>query len=125
MISRSLLSLVSFLSLCASTGAETSAKAASNFRLQTIGRAEHFRAGRELVELEQSVADYNADWVATSANTAQACRHRRLIALPLDEKLFDPPMVGVFSHGHEQTGDKMSLPSCFSAAIHLNNAEVP
>ena len=38
---------------------------------------------------------------------SRAISHRRLICLPLDER-FDPPM-GVFSHGHVQTGDKMSV----------------
>lgn len=82
-----------------------------------------WQKARELVELEQSVEDYNGDYMATSTSEAQACRHRRLIALPLQDS-FDPPM-GVFSHGHLQTGDKMSLPKCFWTAINLNKAEVP
>ena len=77
----------------------------------------------DLAKLEQQVEDYNADWIATSSSTAQAVRHRRLICLPLDER-FDPPM-GAFSHGHVQTGDKMSLPACFWQAIQLNKADVP
>ena len=77
----------------------------------------------EIAELEQIVEDYNADWIATSANKGKAVKHRRLICLPLDER-FDPPM-GVFSHKHVQTGDKMSLPACFWQAITLNHAEVP
>jgi hypothetical protein len=81
-------------------------------------------AATELATLEQSVEDYNADWIATSNSAAAAVRHRRLICMPLDETKFDPPM-GVFSHGHVQTGDKMSLPACFWQAIQLNKADVP
>jgi hypothetical protein len=77
----------------------------------------------KLAELEQQVEDYNAEWIATSSSTAQAVRHRRLICLPLDDG-FDPPM-GVFSHGHVQTGDKMSLPKVFWQAVTENDAEVP
>lgn len=77
----------------------------------------------DLAELEQRVEDYNAEWIATSGSVAQAVRHRRLICLPLDDR-FDPPM-GVFSHGHVQTGDKMSLPKNFWTAIQLNDAQVP
>jgi len=33
--------------------------------------------------------------------------------------------MGMFSHGHIQTGDKISLPSCFMTTIKLNQAEVP
>lgn len=61
--------------------------------------------------------------VATAPNAAAAVSYRRLIVLPLDER-FDPPS-GVFSHGHVQMGDKMSLPKEFWAAIQRNNAEVP
>jgi hypothetical protein len=43
--------------------------------------------------------------------------------MPLDDR-FDPPM-GVFSHNHVQTGDKMSVPRVFWNAIELNKAEVP
>jgi hypothetical protein len=78
----------------------------------------------ELADLEQSVEDYNAEWIAASRSAAEATRHRRLIALPLDDRLFDPPM-GMFSHGHVQTGDKMSLPANFWPSIQLNQAEVP
>ena len=85
--------------------------------------ADRWEKASGLAALEQSVQDYNADWIATAENTAQAVRHRRLICLPLDER-FDPPM-GVFSHGHVQTGDKISLPACFWQAIGLNSAEVP
>jgi Ubiquitin fusion degradation protein UFD1 len=72
---------------------------------------------------QQYVEDYNANVIAQASSPGQAVRHRRLICLPLDER-FDPPM-GMFSHRHVQSGDKMSLPSCFLKAIHLNHAEVP
>lgn len=77
----------------------------------------------ELAALEQQVEDYNADWIARASSAGEAVRHRRLICLPLDDR-FDPPM-GVFSHNHVQTGDKMSLPNCFWPAIQLNHADVP
>jgi len=73
--------------------------------------------------LEQIVEDCNAHIVATSSSAIQSMCTRRLIALPLDER-FDPPM-GVFSHGHVQTGDKMSLPKVFWNAIQSTQAEVP
>ena len=76
-----------------------------------------------LAALEQSVEDYNADWIARSTSTGDALRHRRLICLPLDDG-FDPP-PGVFSHKHVQTGDKISLPSTFWQSIQVNRAEVP
>jgi len=76
-----------------------------------------------LAALEQTVEDYNAEWIAVARTTADAVRHRRLICLPLDRG-FDPP-AGVFSHGHVQTGDKMSLPKVFWQAIQLNAADVP
>ena len=83
-----------------------------------------------LALLEQQVEDYNAEYIArvTSASLSHnvagdIVKHRRLICLPLDDR-FDPPM-GVFSHGHIQTGDKMSLPSCFWQSIQLNHVEVP
>lgn len=78
---------------------------------------------RDLALLEQSVEDFNAEIVATAPDAASALSHRRLIVLPLDER-FDPPM-GVFSHGHVQTGDKMSLPRDFWQAIVKQSAEVP
>eukprot|EP00560_Eucampia_antarctica_P010028 CAMPEP_0197829600 /NCGR_PEP_ID=MMETSP1437-20131217/6112_1 /TAXON_ID=49252 ORGANISM="Eucampia antarctica, Strain CCMP1452" /NCGR_SAMPLE_ID=MMETSP1437 /ASSEMBLY_ACC=CAM_ASM_001096 /LENGTH=342 /DNA_ID=CAMNT_0043431401 /DNA_START=46 /DNA_END=1074 /DNA_ORIENTATION=- len=78
---------------------------------------------RSLAVLEQAVEDYNAEIVATAPDAVSAISYRRLIALPLDER-FDPPM-GVFSHGHVQTGDKMSLPACFWPAIQKSGAEVP
>jgi hypothetical protein len=81
--------------------------------------------GTELAVLEQSVEDYNAAYIASSSTSAQACKHRRLIALPiLKDSGLDPPM-GTFSHGHVQNGDKMSLPANFQQAVVLNNAEVP
>jgi hypothetical protein len=83
-----------------------------------------------LASLEQQVEDYNAEYIARVSSSSSSyniagdiVKHRRLICLPLDER-FDPPM-GVFSHQHIQTGDKMSLPSCFQQAITLNHAEVP
>lgn len=78
---------------------------------------------RSLAVLEQAVEDYNAEIVATAADAVAAISYRRLIVLPLDER-FDPPM-GVFSHGHVQTGDKMSLPACFWPCIQKSGAEVP
>lgn len=77
-----------------------------------------------LAELEQAVEDYNAEEIVASApDPTTAVSYRRLIVLPLDER-FDPP-AGVFSHGHVQTGDKMSLPREFWTAIQKSNAEVP
>lgn len=74
--------------------------------------------------MEQAVEDHNAEYVATSSNPVDAISYRRCIALPLEDKLFDPP-VGVFSHGHVDTGDKMSLPRNFWDAIAKSKAEVP
>ena len=76
-----------------------------------------------LADLEQQVEDYNAEYIATSGSARESTRHRRLIVLPLDDR-FNPAM-GSFSHGHVQTGDKMSLPPCFWQAIQLNDANVP
>jgi hypothetical protein len=88
-----------------------------------------------LALLEQQVEDYNAEYIARITSSAassqlyggnvmgEIVKHRRLICLPLDDR-FDPPM-GVFSHGHVPTGDKMSLPSCFWQSIQLNHVEVP
>lgn len=67
--------------------------------------------------------DHNAEYVATSSNPIDAISYRRCIVLPLDER-FDPP-TGVFSHGHVDTGDKMSLPRVFWDSIMKSNAEVP
>ena len=78
---------------------------------------------RELALVEQKVEDHNAKWIAASKNRAEATSKRRLICLPLDER-FDP-QINAFSHGHVQTGDKMSLPPCFFTTIKENNAEVP
>ena len=72
--------------------------------------------------LEQAVEDHNAEYVATSNNVVDAISYRRCIALPLNGR-FDPP-VGVFSHGHVDTGDKMSLPRNFWEAIVKSKAEV-
>jgi hypothetical protein len=84
---------------------------------------EHYERARELALTEQQVEDHNARWVAASKDRAEATSKRRLICLPLDER-FDPSM-GMFSHGHVQTGDKISLPSCFMTTIKENKAEVP
>jgi len=73
--------------------------------------------------LEQTVEDYNAEIVATAPDAISALLQRRLIVLPMDER-FDPPM-GMFSHGHVQTGDKMSMPRVFWKAIMDSKAEVP
>ena len=78
---------------------------------------------RSLALLEQVVEDHNAEIVATAPDAVTGMMSRRLIVLPLDER-FDPPM-GVFSHGHVQTGDKMSLPAIFWPAIQKSKAEVP
>lgn len=66
--------------------------------------------------------DHNAEYVATSSNPVDAICYRRCIVLPLDER-FDPPM-GVFSHGHVDTGDKMSISRNFWDAIVKSKAEV-
>jgi len=84
---------------------------------------QHYERARELALIEQQVEDHNARWVAASRDRAEATSKRRLICLPLDER-FDPPM-GMFSHGHIQTGDKISLPPCFLNTIKENKAEVP
>ena len=76
----------------------------------------------DLALLEQSVEDYNAEIVATASNEISTLSKRLLIVLPLDER-FDPP-TGVFSHGHVQTGDKMSLPYNFWTFIQKGQAEV-
>jgi hypothetical protein len=76
-----------------------------------------------LALLEQAVEDHNAEIVATSSNAADMVCYRRCIALPLDDGLFDPP-PGVFSHGHVDTGDKMSLSRNFWDAIIRSKAEV-
>jgi len=79
---------------------------------------------RNLAVLEQAVEDYNAEEiVATAPDPVSAISYRRLIVMPLDGR-FDPP-AGVFSHGHVQTGDKMSLPREFWTAILKGHAEVP
>ena len=77
---------------------------------------------QSLAMIEQGVEDFNAILVASASDAVTACSKRRLICLPLDER-FDPPM-GVFSHGHVQTGDKMSVPRVFWQAIQLSQAEV-
>ena len=57
--------------------------------------------------LEQTVEDYNAEIVATAPDAIASLLKRRLIVLPLDER-FDPPM-GMFSHGHVQVNDYLTL----------------
>ena len=84
---------------------------------------QRYQEAKELALIEQQVEDHNARWVAASRDRAEATSKRRLICLPLDER-FDPSM-GQFSHGHIQTGDKISLPKCFSVTIKENKAEVP
>jgi hypothetical protein len=84
---------------------------------------ERVQTAKDLATLEQSVDDVNAQWIASASSAGQAASYRRLIAMPLTE-MFDPP-VGIFSHGHTQTGDKMSVPKVFWQAIQLNKAEVP
>lgn len=83
---------------------------------------QRLETSQSLAMLEQEVEDYNAQWVATAPDHVSAISSRRLICLPLDER-FDPPM-GVFSHGHVQTGDKMSVPRNFWQAIQVSQAEV-
>lgn len=86
--------------------------------------ATKWQNANNLAVLEQAVEDYNAaEIVASATDAASAVIYRRLIVLPLDER-FDPP-AGVFSHGHVQTGDKMSLPRSFWTSIQMTNAEVP
>jgi hypothetical protein len=86
--------------------------------------ASRWHNARNLALLEQAVEDYNAEEiVATATDPVSAISYRRLIVMPLDER-FDPP-AGVFSHGHVQTGDKMSLPREFWTAIQKSQAEVP
>lgn len=84
---------------------------------------QHYEKAKDLATIEQRVEDHNARWIASSKDRAEATSKRRLICLPLDER-FDPPM-GMFSHGHIQTGDKLSLPPCFMTTIKENKAEVP
>ncbi|KAL3801480.1 hypothetical protein HJC23_000918 [Cyclotella cryptica] len=84
--------------------------------------ANKWSTAQSLALQEQSVEDHNAEYVATSSPLESVC-YRRVIVMPLDER-FDPP-VGVFSHGHIDTGDKMSLPRCFWEAITRTKAEVP
>ncbi len=84
---------------------------------------QHYERARELALIEQQVEDHNARWVAASKDRAEATSKRRLICLPLDDR-FDPSM-GMFSHGHIQTGDKISLPPCFMVTIKENKADVP
>jgi len=78
-----------------------------------------------LALLEQAVEDYNAEEIiATASSVVESVKRRRCIVLPLDAELFNPP-PGVFSHGHVDTGDKMSLSHNFWDAIITSKAEVP
>ena len=79
-------------------------------------------AARDVALIEQAVEDHNAEYVALAGSDVEAVCYRRCIVLPLDGR-FDPP-VGVFSHGHVDTGDKMSLPRNFWDAIMRSKAEV-
>mmetsp|Transcript_13430 Transcript_13430/g.13619 ORF Transcript_13430/g.13619 Transcript_13430/m.13619 type:complete len:303 (-) Transcript_13430:415-1323(-) len=84
----------------------------------------HWSKASQLANLEQTCEDYNGDVIAqSSSETASLISTKRLVCLPLDER-FDPPN-GMFSHGHVQTGDKMSLPAVFWKAIMKSGAEVP
>lgn len=86
------------------------------------GMRERWDFAKDFALLEQSVEDYNADVVATAPDVISSLAKRRLIVLPLDERFEPPP--GMFSNGHVQTGDKMSLPKTFWAAIQKSSAEV-
>lgn len=79
---------------------------------------------RGLALLEQAVEDYNAEIVATAPDEISSLGKRMAIVLPLEDRLFNPP-PGVFSHGHVQTGDKMSLTYNFWQSIMKSQAEVP
>lgn len=95
-----------------------------SFKKQAFGSVKNrYNSAKVLALIEQEVEDHNARFIASSKNNAEATSKRRLICLPLDER-FDPPM-GSFSHGHIQTGDKVSLPRCFYQTIKENRAEVP
>jgi hypothetical protein len=91
--------------------------------ISKIVSEDRYNHAKGLATLEQQVEDWNAEWVAGARDRVEANSKRRLICLPLDDR-FDPP-VGVFSHGHVQTGDKMSLPRNFLDAIKESKAEVP
>ena len=106
-----------------SASSSSSSLPGRNIPLLDVDMDDRIQTAKELAALEQSVDDVNAQWIAASASKGQAVSYRRLIAMPLTE-MFDPPM-GMFSHGHSQTGDKMSLPKVFWDAITLNKAEVP
>lgn len=109
-------------SLLLGGGRSTTSSSSSNHPL-SLWWQRRWNKAAALAALEQSVEDYNADWIARSSSVGEALRHRRLICLPLDDG-FDPP-PGVFSHKHVQTGDKISLPSTFWQSIPVNHAEVP
>lgn len=77
-----------------------------------------------IVELEQQVEDYNADYIGSCRTEAERGRHRRLIIMPVEDTIFNPPM-GVFAHNHVETGDTMSLPGCFQSTIEHNHVDHP
>jgi len=84
-----------------------------------------WEGARDLALLEQEVEDHNAaEIIARAATAEEAASSRRLIAMPLSEEKFDP-VPGAFSHGHVQTGDKMSLPVNFWRVIQGGGVEVP
>eukprot|EP00529_Nitzschia_sp_RCC80_P029185 CAMPEP_0113519500 /NCGR_PEP_ID=MMETSP0014_2-20120614/43553_1 /TAXON_ID=2857 /ORGANISM="Nitzschia sp." /LENGTH=323 /DNA_ID=CAMNT_0000417223 /DNA_START=12 /DNA_END=983 /DNA_ORIENTATION=- /assembly_acc=CAM_ASM_000159 len=77
----------------------------------------------ELAMKEQEVENYNAELIASATTAQERYGHRRLIALPIDEG-FDPPIMH-FGHGHIQTSDKVSVPSCFLRTIKLVGPDPP
>lgn len=126
-VQRSLLCLALLLCSVRAEKTPTTRTSVQDIPLFQHGIAKTFEdrltTAKSLAALEQSVEDVNANWIASSNSRGQAVSYRRLIAMPLTEE-FDPPM-GVFSHGHTNTGDKMSLPKIFWDAIAVNKAEVP
>ena len=125
-ILRTLISLTLSLQLCSSYQFKPSSQQPISLKKSGLFKAvtTKWDNARNLAILEQTVEDYNAEEiVATARDAVSAISYRRLIVMPLDER-FDPP-AGVFSHGHVQTGDKMSLPKEFWTAIQKSGAEVP
>ena len=125
-ILRTLIALTLSLNLCSSYQFKPSSQQPISLQKTGLIKAvtTKWNNARNLAILEQTVEDYNAEEiVATARDAISAISYRRLIVMPLDER-FDPP-AGVFSHGHVQTGDKMSLPKEFWTAIQKSGAEVP
>ena len=125
-ILRTLISLTLSLQLCSSYQFKPSSQQPISLKKSGLFKAvtTKWDNARNLAILEQTVEDYNAEEIVAIARDAvSAISYRRLIVMPLDER-FDPP-AGVFSHGHVQTGDKMSLPKEFWTAIQKSGAEVP